>query len=129
MSADWSIADASGNEVDNALVSGTGASAQLITVASLAKGTYTVKASNINGTNVSATFEVTVNQKLGQAINDLGPNDLDTPLNGTAEIGDAGGQPVMYGGMDVNDPENKIKGAITGGSFTVSSPDVCASIR
>ena len=121
VSADWSIADASGNEVDNALVSGTGASAQLITVASLAKGTYTVKASNINGTNVSATFEVTVNQKLGQAINDLGPNDLDTPLNGTAEIGDAGGQPVMYGGMDVNDPENKIKGAITGGSFTVSS--------
>ena len=122
LSADWSVEDADGNDVDDALISGKGTSAQLITVASLAKGTYTVKASNINGTTVSATFEVTVNEKLGQTINDLGPNNLDTPLNGTAEIGEADGQAVMYGGMDLNDPEDKVKGAITGGeSFTVSS--------
>ena len=121
-SADWTVTDESGKEISGALVSGTGANAQLLTANKLDDGTVLiVKASKINGTDLSAQKSITIHSQSSTMADDLGPNDLDTPLNHTAELDEMDGKTVMIGGMDLKDPNKKVQNAIANGSFTVSS--------
>ncbi len=120
----WGAVDENGDSIDGITLSSVGTSAVLRAARSVPAGTViTVKAFNINGTEVSAQKQITVTPapKL-PTVTDLSENGHDTELPDTARFEMMGGEQVMTGWMEISDPQSALAPIMTGSSeFTIST--------
>lgn len=121
--AAWSVTDAEGNAIDGVSITGTGASATLSTTRAAAAGVVTVKAEQINGTEVSASKDITITEAPAlTVIKDLSQNGHDTELPETAALETMDGEQIMTGWMQVKDETKALPPVLSGANeFTVST--------